>query len=112
MVVYQIQLRSPMGIKRGAARVFPRDGRITLTVLGGDNLFSGEFTSQNEFQMSGTLKTALYDLPASLRGRLSEGAFHAVLTTEKGAFPIEGKRLEGGDGQEAVPKPAARMQKG
>jgi len=101
-----------MGIKRGAAKVFPLDGRITLTVLGGDNLFSGEFTSQNEFQMSGTLKTALYDLPASLRGRLSEGKFQAVLTTEKGAFLIEGKRLEDRGGQEAVPEPAVRIQKG
>jgi len=101
-----------MGIKRGAAKVFPQDGRITLTVLGGDNLFSGEFISQNEFQMAGTLKTALYDLPASLGGRLSEGTFHAVLTTEQGAFPIEGKRLEGGNGQGAMPEPAARMQKG
>jgi len=109
--VYQIQMRSPMGIKRGAARVFFRDGRITLAILGNDSLFHGEFTSQHEFSMTGTLKTALDALPASLRGRLSEKLFCAALLTEKGTFPIKGTRLEDPDARQAAPAPSAHIQR-
>lgn len=91
--VYQIQMRSAMGIKQGTAEISMNRDRITLSVLGGENQFLGEFIPEYAFQMTGTLKTALHDLPATLQGVLSECQFSALLMTEKGDFPISGKRL-------------------
>lgn len=90
---YQIRMRSPMGDKKGVAEVRRQDGSIVLRLLGGDNPFSGRFVPEYAFQMSGTLKTPLSELPASLRGSVTEDGLRAVLETEQGSFPIEGAPL-------------------
>lgn len=94
MPTYAIQMKCPMGIKRGQARVRWQKQNIVLELLGGENYFDGEFiqnSSNNEtFALTGSFKTALYNLPASLIGELSEDSFQAILRTERGAFPIEG----------------------
>ena len=90
MPTYTIQMKCSMGIKKGQARVRKQDHRIVLELLGGENCFEGEFAQNETFQMNGLLKTALYNLPASLIGELSEDSFQAVLRTEQGVFPIEG----------------------
>lgn len=88
--VYQIQLHSPMGIKRGLATVQLQEGQIMLDLLGGENSFSGSIVPEYAFQMTGTLKTAVRELPGVLQGVLSQGGLQAVLHTEQGDFPIEG----------------------
>ena len=95
--VYNIQMQSPMGVKRGLALVCLRDGRIVLELLGGENLFSGSFVPEYAFQMTGTLKTAVSELPSRLKGTLSEHGLQAVLHTQSGDFPIEGVLRAPGD---------------
>lgn len=89
-IVYKIQMQSPMGAKKGLAQVSPQNGRIVLELLGGENLFSGSIIPEYAFQMDGTLKTAVSELPGHLRGTLSEAGLQAVLHTENGDFPISG----------------------
>lgn len=88
--VYQIQLKSPMGVKKGLAEVCIQDGRIVLDLLGGENLFRGNFVPVYAFQMDGSLKTAVRNLSGQLCGTVSESGLRAVFHTEKGDFPMEG----------------------
>lgn len=88
--VYQIQLKSPMGIKKGLAEIDPEKGCISLNLLSGTNLFNGEFALWYGFQMQGTLKTPLHQMAASLQGSIVNNHLQAVLSTEAGSFPIEG----------------------
>ncbi len=90
MSVYRIQMQSSMGIKKGLAKVRRQDNHIVLELLGGENLFDGEFTQEYAFQMNGSLQTAMYTLPARLSGSVSNNHLCAVLHTEQGSFPIEG----------------------
>lgn len=87
---YQICMQSPMGVKKGHAQVCFQEGRIVLELLGGENLFSGSFVPEYAFQMFGTLKTAVSELPGRLQGTVSEQGLRAVLHTDSGDFPIEG----------------------
>ena len=89
-IVYEIQMQSPMGVKRGLAQVCLWDGSMTLKLLGGENQFSGSIVPEYAFQMTGTLKTAVSALPGRLQGTLSEEGLRAVLHTETGDFPIIG----------------------
>lgn len=95
--LYQIRMQSQLGVKRGLASVSPEEGRIVLELLGGENPFSGSFAREYVFRASGTLHTAVSDLPASLEGTLSDTRLQAVLHTEKGDFPIEGIPQEAAD---------------
>lgn len=95
--LYQIRMQSQLGVKRGLASVSPEEGRIVLELLGGENPFSGSFAREYAFRASGTLHTAVSDLPASLEGTLSDTGLRAVLHTEKGDFPIEGIPQEAAD---------------
>ncbi len=90
MSVYRIQMQSSMGIKKGLAKVQRRDNQIVLELLGGENLFDGEFVQEHAFQMNGSLQTAMHTLPARLSGSVSDDRLCAVLHTEQGSFPIEG----------------------
>ena len=87
---YQVTMNSPMGEKKGVVEVQPETGCIVLNILGGTNLFCGGFAPQYVFETTGTLKTALSDLPASLQGNISGERLTAVLHTEKGDFSMEG----------------------
>ena len=95
--IYQIQMQSPMGVKRGSAQVCLQDGRIVLELLGGENLFRGGFVPEYAFQMDGTLRTAVSELPGRLQGTVSEKGLRAVFHTEQGDFPIEGVPSSPGD---------------
>ena len=95
--IYQIQMQSPMGVKRGAARVCLEDGSVVLELLGGENLFRGNFVPEYAFQMDGTLRTAVSELPGRLQGTVSESGLRAVFLTEQGDFPIEGVPSSCGD---------------
>lgn len=88
--IYRIQLQSPMGVKRGQATVRLQEGNIVLELLGGENPFSGSIVPEYAFQMTGTLKTALRELPGVLRGTLTGDELRGVLRTEQGEFPIHG----------------------
>ncbi len=88
--IYQIQLKSPMGPKRGRATIRPGEGQIVLELLGGENAFHGSFAQAYTFEMNGTLRTAVRDLPGVLRGELSAEHLSAVFSTEQGDFPIQG----------------------
>ncbi len=90
MSIYRIQMQSPMGIKKGLAKVQRQDNHIVLELLGGENLFDGEFVQECDFQMNGSLQTAMHTLPARLSGSVSDSRLCAVLHTEQGSFPIEG----------------------
>lgn len=87
---YQVTMNSPMGEKKGVVEIQPETGCIVLNIMGGVNLFYGGFAPQYTFETTGTLKTALSDLPASLQGSVSGEHLTAVLHTEKGDFSMEG----------------------
>lgn len=87
---YQVTMMSPMGEKRGMAEIQPEKGHIVLNILGGDNLFYGDFVPNYVFLTTGTLKTALDNLPASLQGSVSGERLTAILHTETGDFSMEG----------------------
>ncbi len=88
--IYNITLKSPLGAKMGSAEINSGEGRMKLRLLGEDNVFYGEFVPEYAFQMTGSLKTALDNLHASLKGSISEGRLLAVMHTENGDFPVEG----------------------
>lgn len=97
--VYQIQMKSPMGVKKGLAKIQQQENQMILELLGSENQFDGGFSQKAPFpgyvfQMSGFLKTALNVLPASLFGILSENRIQALLCTKQGDFPIKGILLE------------------
>lgn len=88
--IYNVQVKSPMGIKEGRAKILLEEGRIVLELLGSENLFDGSFVSEYVFQTEGTLTTALNTFPATLLGSFSGDTFRAVLRTEQGSFPMKG----------------------
>ena len=88
--IYKIQMKTPMGIKKGAAEVCLRDRHMVLELLGSENQFTGSFVPEYAFRMDGILRTAVRELPGRLQGVLWEDGFRAVLHTEQGDFPIEG----------------------
>lgn len=87
---YQIQLQSPLGMKKGTASVQLQDGQIILELLGDKNTFCGNISLEYTFQMTGTLKTAVRELPGTLQGTISQQGLQAVFHTEQGDFPIIG----------------------
>lgn len=92
--VYEIRLHSPMGIKQGQAIIRPKEGRMVLDILGGENLFRGNFTLEYGFELAGTLKTAARDISGVLRGSVSDKIVQAVFHTEEQDFLIEGVARE------------------
>ena len=87
---YQIQMQSPMGVKKGHAQILFQEGRIVLELLGGENLFSGTLVPEYAFEMTGSLQTAVRQLPGRLQGTVSAQGLRAVFRTDSGDFPIEG----------------------
>ncbi len=98
--VYHIQLKSAMGVKQGKAGIQIQSGQVKLDLLGSENLFSGEFTPGYLFEVTGSLKTALWELPGTLRGILTENQFHAAFHSEQGDFPVEGVLEQSSDSQQ------------
>ena len=98
--VYHIQMKSAMGVKQGKAEVQLQSGQVRLELLGCEDLFSGEFTPGYLFEATGSLKTALRELPGILRGCLTEDRFQAVFHSEQGDFPMEGILEQGPDKQQ------------
>ena len=98
--VYHIQMKSAMGVKQGKAEVQLQNGQVKLDLLGCEDLFSGEFTPGYLFEATGSLKTALCELPGTLRGFLTENRLQAVFHSEQGDFPMEGVLEQGPDNQQ------------
>lgn len=94
---YQVTMSSPMGVKKGLAEIQPEKGRVVLNILGGENLFCGDFAPRYVFETTGVLKTAVSELSASLEGSIAGNRLTAVLHTEQGSFSMEGVLADEGE---------------
>ena len=90
---YEIQMRTPMGIKRGEVFIEEREGRLAaeLTMFGERNQLNGSAVPEYACRFTGSLKTAVGEVECVLQGSLSREGLEGVLRTEKGDFPIWGQ---------------------
>lgn len=91
-LLYDITLSVPLGIRHGTMLINQLGTDITgeMKILGNTTSFSGT-QKENDFFITGTLKTPLRDIPYQGSGTLYEEQINLLLKSEHSIYKLTGK---------------------